>query len=142
MSSLIPHVQGVLEAALYVEDLDRAQDFYERVFGFREIFRESGRLHALSVADKQVLLLFLKGASTQPTDVPGGRLPPHDGHGKLHMAFAINGADVEPWLLRLRELNIAISSEVDFPDGGHSIYFRDPDDHLLELVTPGVWEIY
>ncbi|HWQ03343.1 MAG TPA: glyoxalase, partial [Candidatus Nitrosotenuis sp.] len=26
--------------------------------------------------------------------------------------------------------------------GGRSIYFRDPDGHSLELVTPGVWPNY
>jgi catechol 2,3-dioxygenase-like lactoylglutathione lyase family enzyme len=28
------------------------------------------------------------------------------------------------------------------PRGGHSIYFRDPDGHLLELATPGLWAGY
>jgi catechol 2,3-dioxygenase-like lactoylglutathione lyase family enzyme len=26
--------------------------------------------------------------------------------------------------------------------GGQSIYFRDPDDLLVELATPGIWEAY
>lgn len=26
--------------------------------------------------------------------------------------------------------------------GGCSVYFRDPDGHLLELATPGVWINY
>ena len=26
--------------------------------------------------------------------------------------------------------------------GGRSIYFRDPDGHLLELATPGLWAVY
>jgi catechol 2,3-dioxygenase-like lactoylglutathione lyase family enzyme len=26
--------------------------------------------------------------------------------------------------------------------GGTSLYFRDPDGHLLELATPGLWTIY
>ena len=26
--------------------------------------------------------------------------------------------------------------------GGQSIYFRDPDGHLVELATPGIWAIY
>ena len=25
---------------------------------------------------------------------------------------------------------------------GEALFFRDPDGHLLEVVTPGVWSIY
>src|SRR6266702_2021059 len=28
------------------------------------------------------------------------------------------------------------------PRGGSSIYFRDPDNHSVELATPGLWSIY
>jgi hypothetical protein len=31
---------------------------------------------------------------------------------------------------------------VVWPEGSTSIYFRDPDGHLLELVTPGLWPNY
>jgi len=135
-------VNGVVETALYVKDIEVSHEFYQRVFRFPEIFRDGDRLHALGVAGKQVLLLFRQGASTGFTEIPGGRLPPHDGHGTLHVAFAIDRDSVEAWRERLRELNVPVSSEVTFPGGGRSIYFRDPDDHLLELVTPGVWSIH
>ena len=134
-------VDGIYESALYVKDLAVAQEFYDRVFGFREIFREDGRLHALSVSDKQVLLLFAEGRSTHPTDTPGGRIPAHDGHGQLHLAFLIQRGDVEEWRKRLVNCAVEIESEVECSRGGHSIYFRDPDNHLLELITPGCWSI-
>jgi catechol 2,3-dioxygenase-like lactoylglutathione lyase family enzyme len=37
---------------------------------------------------------------------------------------------------------VAIESRMEWPRGGKSIYFRDPDGHLLEVLTPGVWAIY
>ena len=97
------HVRGVIETALYVDDLERAQGFYERVFGFTELMREPHRLHALSVSDQQVLLLFRVGGSVQPTSTPGGTIPPHDGHGPQHLAFEITPDQIDAWRGRLRQ---------------------------------------
>jgi len=35
-----------------------------------------------------------------------------------------------------------VEGRVDWPAGGKSVYFRDPDGHMLELATPGLWRIY
>ena len=42
----------------------------------------------------------------------------------------------------LGEQGVAIESKVEWPRGGASLYFRDPDGHLVELITPGCWEVY
>jgi len=94
------------------------------------------------VADKQVLLLFLKGSSTIPLETTGGTVLPHDGYGQLHLAFSISASELEEWEIRLKTMNVALESKVKWQRGGTSIYFRDPDKHLLELVTPGLWTIY
>jgi catechol 2,3-dioxygenase-like lactoylglutathione lyase family enzyme len=132
-------ILGVLETALYVEDLEKSESFYERVLGLTQLLRQEGRLHALKVPGGQVLLLFRIGSTVEPSDTPGGRIPAHDGRGKLHMAFEIAADRIDPWRARLRELGVPIESEVDCPNGGHSIYFRDPDGHLIELVTRACW---
>jgi catechol 2,3-dioxygenase-like lactoylglutathione lyase family enzyme len=139
---MTPPVAGVLETALYVADLDRAAEFYRSVFGFRDLLREDSRLHAMSMADRQVLLLFRVDGSLEPTRAPGGWIPEHGASGRSHLAFAIECDALEQWREHLREKQVAIESEVDTPRGGKSVYFRDPDGHLLELVTPGCWEIY
>ncbi len=36
----------------------------------------------------------------------------------------------------------AIEGATSWSRGGRSIYFRDPDGHLLELATPGLWSVY
>ena len=74
--------------------------------------------------------------------LPGGTIPPHDGHGPLHVAFAVAAADLPAWEQRLAAHKVAIEGRTDWPRGGQSIYFRDPDGHLLELATPGLWATY
>ncbi|HKW97634.1 MAG TPA: VOC family protein [Bryobacteraceae bacterium] len=135
------NVTGMLEYGVYVDDVSRSAAFYRRVFGFEQLVGDD-RFCALSVAGRQVFLIFKKGGTLQPMALPGGILPPHDGSGQLHFAFSVPAEDLAAWEKRLQENGIAIESRVAWPRGGSSIYFRDPDGHLAELVTPGCWAIY
>ncbi len=141
MSAPAPAVSGVLETGLYVEDVARSRAFYHRLFGF-PVLVEDERLCAMDVAGRGVLLLFQRGGTTETIHLPGGAIPPHDGRGQLHYAFAIPAETLEPWEERLRALEVQIESRVSWPRGGVSLYFRDPDGHLVELATPGVWATY
>jgi len=141
MDEAKPTVRGVLETALYVDDLARAAAFYADLFGFPQLFANDA-LIALDVASRDVLLLFKRGASAKTQVTPGGAIPPHDGHGPLHMAFSIEAGALAGWEERLTAKGVAIEGRMDWPLGGKSVYFRDPDANLLELVTPKVWEIY
>ena len=138
---MIPALSGVLETSLYVDDVGRAAEFYRSLFGF-EILVQDQRFCGMSVAGKQVLLLFRKGSSTTITAVPGGNIPPHDGAGELHLAFSVPAAELAGWEARLAALDVLIESRVVWERGGQSVYFRDPDRNLVELVTPGCWQIY
>jgi catechol 2,3-dioxygenase-like lactoylglutathione lyase family enzyme len=88
------------------------------------------------------LLLFRKGSTAEPAVLPGGTIPPHDGGGRLHLAFAVSAVELEAWRERLRSHGVSIEGEVKWPRGGTSLYFRDPDDHLVELATPGLWSTF
>ena len=137
----MPKVTVLLETALYVADPERSAGFYRDLFGFDELFADD-RLRALDVAGREVLLLFRRGASTEDAHLPGGVIPGHDGSGRLHLAFAITRDDLEPWERRLADRDIAITGRVNWPRGGISIYFSDPDGHVVELATPGLWATY
>jgi catechol 2,3-dioxygenase-like lactoylglutathione lyase family enzyme len=137
----LPKLSGVIETALYVDDLERARAFYEKVLGLAALTSDQ-RFVAFDVGGRSVLLLFRRGSTLEPVHLPGGTIPPHDGSGPLHMAFAIEAGELPGWERRLGEHNVVIEGRTDWPRGGHSVYFRDPDNHLLELVTPGVWAIY
>jgi catechol 2,3-dioxygenase-like lactoylglutathione lyase family enzyme len=137
----MPALNGVLETALYVDDLDRARRFYEEVLGLKPVFADQ-RLCAFEVARGSVLLLFPRGKTLETVVMPGGTIPPHDGHGPLHVAFAVSREDLPAWEERLAAHDLPIEGRTDWPRGGTSIYFRDPDGHLLELATPGLWPGY
>jgi catechol 2,3-dioxygenase-like lactoylglutathione lyase family enzyme len=141
MQAAAPGVTHVLETSLYVADLDRAQAFYQRLFGFAPFFRDS-HMAALGVPGAQVLLLFRHGAAAGASTTPGGTIPPHDGSGRLHLCFAIPDSELPAWQGRLAEHGVAIESRIDWPRGSVSLYFRDPDGHLLELATPRLWPNY
>lgn len=132
----MPKLDYLLESALYVDDLERSVRFYQRLFGF-ELINSGDRLCALHVGSQQVLLLFKKGASASQTTPP-----PHDGDGQLHLAFAIPASELEAWEKCLQEQGIALEQKYTWGRGGVSLYFRDPDQHLVELATPGVWSVY
>jgi catechol 2,3-dioxygenase-like lactoylglutathione lyase family enzyme len=141
-ATAIPPIKGVVETALYVDDLARAVAFYRDVLGLRPLSGDAVRFQAFDSGAHRVLLLFKRGGTREPTAVPGGVIPPHDGTGQNHVGFAIPAAAFEPWRARLLARGIAIESETKWERGGRSLYFRDPDGNLLELITPGIWETY
>jgi catechol 2,3-dioxygenase-like lactoylglutathione lyase family enzyme len=135
-----PRVRGILETALTVADPSRSAAFYRRLFGL-EILLENERLIALSVAGRDVLLLFRAGSTSEPFAMPGGIIPPHGASGSSHLAFFIAAEDLVAWRARLASENVPVESVVTWPTGTTSLYFRDPDSHLVELITPGFWPL-
>jgi catechol 2,3-dioxygenase-like lactoylglutathione lyase family enzyme len=137
----VPKLNGILETAVYVDDMARARQFYEETMGLRPMFQD-GRLIAYDVAGRSVLLVFKRGASVQAATLPGGTIPGHDGQGPLHLAFAIDASALDEWEEKLKAYGVEIEGRTGWPRGGKSIYFRDPDGHLIELATPGLWPTY
>ena len=104
-----PAVHGISETALYVEDVQTAADFYERVFGFR-IMTCGRRMSALSICKGQALLLIRKGGSLRPIVDAGGTIPPTDANGNLHLAFSIAKVEFEMWESWLEKNGVTIYS--------------------------------
>ena len=137
----MPKLDGVLETALYTHDMARSKAFYEGVLDLEPIFSDN-RLTAYGVAPRSVLLIFRSGTTAETVTMPGGTIPGHDGSGTLHVAFAIAKDALADWEKHLAMRGVAIEGATDWTRGGRSIYFRDPDGHLLELATPGLWSVY
>jgi catechol 2,3-dioxygenase-like lactoylglutathione lyase family enzyme len=130
-----PRIEGILESSLYVGDVGRSIHFYQKVFGFEMISDFGERGCAMQAGERQVLLLFKKGGSRSTST-------PHDGDGELHLAFAISATDLPTWESWLATNQIVVEEKRTWDLGGQSLYFRDPDRHLIEVATPGVWSIY
>jgi catechol 2,3-dioxygenase-like lactoylglutathione lyase family enzyme len=130
-----PKIDGILESSLYVSDVPRAVRFYQDTFGFHVVSEFGERGCAMRAGIRQVLLLFKKGASRAMQS-------PHDGDGELHVAFAIPSDELGKWESWLQTRGIAVEEKRQWELGGWSLYFRDPDRHLVELATPGVWSVY
>ena len=133
-----PRITGLLESAIYVDDMARSCAFYRDVLGL-SVMLETPRLTAFDAGAGGVLLVFARGESCDDMPGPGGTIPGHDGSGPLHLAFGIPDGDVAAWRDRLTAAEIPIRSEVTWPSGGCSLYVDDPDGHVVELATRGLW---
>lgn len=142
MTQTMPKLDRVLEAVLYTEDMARARAFYETALELKPLHTDH-RFTAYTVGCT-MLLLFQHGETNETVHLPRemGTIPPHDGAGRQHLALAIASRELAAWERHLADNNIDIEGRTHWPRGGESIYFRDPDNHLLELATPGIWPIY
>jgi catechol 2,3-dioxygenase-like lactoylglutathione lyase family enzyme len=124
----------ILESALYVDDLAQAQDFYGQVLGLELHSQLPGR-HLFFHCGDGMLLIF----NPRATSKSSGDIPTHGASGPGHVAFGIQEADLPNWKAHLQQHNVAIETEITWPSGGRSIYFRDPAGNSVELVTPKIW---
>ena len=132
-------IRGVLESCLYAHDLVAAERFFESVLGLELLSHEPGR-HVFFRCGSGVVLIFDPSrTSTDQTTVGGARIPLHGSHGPGHLAFNVAGEELPEWREHLRKNNIEIESEVNWPNRGRSIYFRDPAGNSIELAAARIW---
>ncbi|MET3578994.1 MAG: glyoxalase/bleomycin resistance/extradiol dioxygenase family protein [Mesorhizobium sp.] len=132
---------AILESALYVTDLDAAENFYSGVLGLDLLGKADGR-HLFFRCGDGVLLIFNAEATKVPP-APDARLkvPPHGAVGDGHLCFAASADEILRWKAHLEEKKIAIESEFEWPQGGRSIYIRDPSGNSIEFAEPRIWGI-
>lgn len=143
-----PGIARLLEIFLIVADVERARAFYEDSVGLELLGDPRPDRCAFRVLRGQLLGLVDRTAAAEANEVPGGVIPPCLPGGSdppatgSHLAFAIPREDLEPWRQRLIGRGVDVLAEVRWERGGRSLYFRGPEEALLELATPGVWEFY
>lgn len=130
----------ILESALYVDDLDAAAAFYGGVLGLEEIGR-GGNRHLFYRCGPGVLLIFNPDETEIPYQVGQLPVPPHGARGPGHLCFRAEAAELDGWTSRLTAAGIEIESDMAWPGGGRSIYFRDPAGNSLEFTEARIWGI-
>lgn len=124
----------IFETCLYVPDLDAAEGFYTGVMGLEVVSRFPPRGIALRCG-AGALLLFDPRRSRTSEAVPG-----HGADGAGHVAFLATAEELPEWRRQLASAGVAIEAEHDWPEGGRSVYFRDPAGNSVELAPPEIWK--
>jgi catechol 2,3-dioxygenase-like lactoylglutathione lyase family enzyme len=118
-------VQGIDHIGLAVKDVRKSAEWYCEIFGLERLFEDvwGDFPGVVGVGDTSIAFF--------PTDDPEVPLPP--GLPIHHLAFRVDRANFNTAQQRLRQKGI----EFEFQDHNivHSLYFYDPDGHLIELMT-------
>lgn len=141
---------GFHHSSLTVSDLQRSLAFYEGVLGMTKLYefrKQQGHLaKVVGLPEADVLMAQLAfGGENHRLELfqylaPDGaklrRAEPNT-VGLTHICFTVN--DMQTWHERLRTYGIMFFSDpVRLEDGrnagGFSVYLRDPDDTIVELL--------
>jgi catechol 2,3-dioxygenase-like lactoylglutathione lyase family enzyme len=135
-----PALSGIFETALYVDNLESAERFYGGVLGLTKIFTVPGRQLVFRLQESILLVFDAHQTQREQVVINGGAIPLHGALGAGHVAFRVDKSEFETWRSHFHATGVAIESEVSWPNGAHSIYFRDPSGNSLELATPDMWK--
>ena len=125
--------RGIFETVLYAKDLDAAEAFYRTVFGLEVLWR--GAAAVVFRCGAGVLLVF----NPEVTRRPGRGVPSHGAEGAGHVAFSMPDEELDSWRAHLNAQGVPIEMEVSWPEGGRSLYVRDPAGNSVELAPPTLW---
>lgn len=132
-------ILGVAEAVLYVADLERASRFYTEVLELPVTAAFDDARFLQTGQDSTLILFDINKLEKRESTIPG-----HGARGRGHVALAVPAAELDAWRRRLLDSGVAIEHEQEWPQGTHSIYFRDPDQNSVELIDgrhyPQIWE--
>lgn len=134
-------INQIVETCLYAEDLKAAGDFYEQVLGLRPVVKEEGR-HVFFRCGNSMLLIFNpEHTANVQTDMNGNPIPLHGARGPGHVAFSVLKNKFDKWRAHLQNNRVEIESEVTWPNGAQSIYFRDTAQNSVELIHSDIWKL-
>jgi catechol 2,3-dioxygenase-like lactoylglutathione lyase family enzyme len=129
---------AILETILYAGDLSAAEAFYTDVLGLERIARVGDR-HVFFRCGDQMLLIFNPDVTRMPSAAGTLPVPAHGAHGPGHVCFRASGEEIGRWRDWLAISGVAIEADFEWPQGGRSLYFRDPAGNSVEFAEPRIW---
>jgi len=133
-------IDGILETALYVDDLNAAEAFYGELLGLERVLRAGDR-HVFYRCGPGILLIFNRAETLKPPPDDALPVPPHGTTGPGHVCFRMDGPAIDRMVEKLNKAGIVIESDFRWPTGARSIYFRDPAGNSLECAEPRLWNL-
>ena len=121
------------ETVLYADDLAAAARFYGKILGL-ELVQESDLFLTFRLAGS-VLLVFDPQLSAES----GRSVPSHGMQGEGHIAFSATDSELEAWRSVFLDAGIAIEQIQTWPEGGRSLYVRDPAGNSVEFAPQTLW---
>ncbi|SEH28477.1 VOC family protein [Rhizobium sp. NFR12] len=133
-------IDGILETALYVDDLDAAEAFYGELLGLERVLRAGDR-HVFYRCGPGILLIFNRAETLKSPPDDALPVPPHGTTGPGHVCFRMDGPAIDRMVEKLNKAGIVMESDFRWPTGARSLYFRDPAGNSLECAEPRLWNL-
>ncbi|KAM0718902.1 hypothetical protein Q7P37_005974 [Cladosporium fusiforme] len=141
---MAPQIGQILETVLYSSNPSELAEWYKRIFSLQPFIE--GPVIGFSLPNNTILLLFDPSKTSKDTSLTGasqGLIPKHgiEGTGRgQHISFACD--DVAEWEAWFEEQGVKVEGRMSWEMGGKSLYVRDSEGHLVEVMTRGVWKVY
>ena len=139
-----PKLGQIVETILYTSDAQKLGEWYREIFSLTP-FLSAPTIVGFSLPNNTILLLFDRTSTTADKVSSEGTIPKHGtvtGAGQ-HISFACDGRDdVKEWEEWFKEKRVEILGTMEWERGGRSVYVRDWEGHVIEVMTRGVWEVY
>lgn len=111
----------------YVKDLERSLNFYKDILGLRERYR-------FSIGEAKIVVVDAFGGLLELIQRPGAPAEPPKGS-RIHIAFHVQ--DYKKLEKKLEEKGIQLRKATR-DDGSSIAFFKDPDDHDIEIMEKGL----
>ena len=135
------HARRIFENCLSARDLPAIRRFYTEVMGL-EVVADMGSRGIVFRCGDSVLIVFNPDETRLPSPSPllsHEIIPPHGTEGSGHIAFLATTDELPGWRTQLKKHHVHLLSEVNWKEGGTSLYFNDPAGNVVELAPPTLW---
>jgi catechol 2,3-dioxygenase-like lactoylglutathione lyase family enzyme len=113
---------GLTHIALTVKDPQRSSEFYQKVFGAKEMYRTDDFIQ-IQTPDRRDIIVFEK-AETHRENTSG----------ILHFGFRmVNADDMDEAVKAVEEAGGKIKERGEFVPGEPYVFFYDPDGYEVEI---------